>query len=108
MTLHYLKICEAVENEEYTNRPVALFLKVGIWGGVDKTLTSVFKNLFFGFLPNREREIERESTNLMGILGGTVKNLDVVMSPSQEINRNWENVIKFPQVGMALKREKSS
>lgn len=38
----------------------------------------------------------------MGILGGTVKNLDVVMSPSQEINRNWENVIKFPQVGMAL------
>lgn len=34
-----------------------------------------------------------------------MKNLDVVMSPSQEINRNWENVIKFPQVGMALKKK---
>jgi hypothetical protein len=44
-------------------------------------------------------------TNLKGIFGGTVKNLDVVMRPSQDINRNWENVIKFPAEGKALKIE---
>lgn len=53
----------------------------------------------------RHRREKKECTNLTGILGETVKNLDVVMSPSQEINRNWENVIKFPQVGMALKKK---
>lgn len=53
----------------------------------------------------RHRREKKECTNLTGILGETVKNLDVVMSPSQEINTNWENVIKFPQVGTALKKK---
>lgn len=32
-----------------------------------------------------------------------MKNRDVVMRPSQEMNRNWEKVIRFPEEGKALK-----
>ena len=51
-----------------------------------------------------EYQVKGDRIYLMGIFGVTVKNFEVVMSPSQEINRNWEKVIKFPQVGIALKR----